>query len=218
MMSKEKKSPLLIATFASLLSFVSLLVTLSLPQELSQPQVLGVIAPPRTSNNLVPCSVIESWQKQYCSTTNISPVPTKYVIPTPTTAPTITPTKIPTITPSIKPLPDLIISKAYIAYPPMVAETWNYIGLEIKNIGTAPFFYNTNIKGDITDYAGRTTTCEVGLGTVKPGETQSSSLNCIAYTPGPATITIKVDYNNRITESDENNNVYELNFYVSPKN
>lgn len=91
MMSKEKKSPLLIASFISLLSFVSLLITLSLPQKLNQPQVLGVIAPPRTSNNLVPCSVIESWQKQYCSTTNISPVPTKYIIPTPSIV-KITPT------------------------------------------------------------------------------------------------------------------------------
>jgi len=72
-MTKEKNFPLFFASFLSIFSFICLMIAFQLPPKTSN-NVLGV-----TSTNLVPCSVINSWQKLYCS--NIGPTS----VPTPTT-------------------------------------------------------------------------------------------------------------------------------------
>jgi len=74
-MVKEKNAPLILASLSSILSFVCLMIALQLPQNTSS-NVLGT-----TSSNLVPCSVINNWQKQYCS--NIGPTVRPTSIPTP---------------------------------------------------------------------------------------------------------------------------------------
>jgi len=74
-MVKEKNAPLILASLSSILSFICLMVALQLPQNTSS-NVLGT-----TSSNLVPCSVINNWQKLYCS--NIGPTGTPSNIPTP---------------------------------------------------------------------------------------------------------------------------------------
>lgn len=74
-MVKEKNAPLILASLSSILSFVCLMIALQLPQNTSS-NVLGT-----TSSNLVPCSVINNWQKLYCS--NIGPTVRPTSIPTP---------------------------------------------------------------------------------------------------------------------------------------
>lgn len=69
-MMKEKNFSLLLASVLSVFSFVCLMVALKLPQNTSK-NVLGA-----TSSNLIPCSVINNWQTQYCSNITPSIVPT----------------------------------------------------------------------------------------------------------------------------------------------
>lgn len=78
-MMKDKNFPLFLASVLSIFSFVCLMVALKLPQNTSK-NVLGA-----TSSNLVPCSVINGWQKQYCSSITPSIVPTNPPLPTPPT-------------------------------------------------------------------------------------------------------------------------------------
>jgi len=59
----------------------------------SSDQVLG-----DTTIKSVPCDVINTWQKQYCSVTLITPIPTPSAIPS--VYPTLLPTRIPTCSPS----------------------------------------------------------------------------------------------------------------------
>lgn len=132
--------------------------------------------------------------------------------PTPSPAPTTTPTASPAPTPSSK--PDLVITGMNTASS-MKAGNWNYFQVTIKNQGTEKYFYSSNIELEIRG-SDDSTGCSSGLGSINPGESSTYELQCIAYKSGSHTATAKVDANNRIDESNESNNSYSMNFYVSP--
>lgn len=142
-------------------------------------------------------------------------------IPIPTNIPTTQPTAVPTATPQPTAIPtnspkaDLIITNAYVQSSPMKAGTWSYIMVDIKNQGDAEYFTISNISATITNSEGGQTGCEIGLPHLKPGESTTISLYCIVYKTGNAKAVITVDYNNTVVESNESNNAYELNFYVT---
>lgn len=140
--------------------------------------------------------------------------------PTPTSIPPATPSFIPTATPTSIPIstskPDLIITQVYLRDSPVKAGHWFYLMVQFKNQGTAKYFNLSNIRASITGANGGQTGCEVGLERLDPGETYTTSLYCIVYDVGLANAEIKIDDNNSIDETDENNNLYHYSFSVYP--
>jgi len=91
--------------------------------------------------------------------------------------------------------------------------------VNLKNQGTAKSIGISNIYVQITGAEGffyNVTSCEAGLPNLNPGESATTSLNCIVYNPGMATAVVTVDAYNAIPESNESNNTFTLNFNVTP--
>ena len=158
----------------------------------------------------------------------LSPTPTNTPTPTPTTTPSPTPivvpassssptpTSTPTPTSAPVPKPDLVITQVRLYNPPVKAAHWFYINVEFRNQGEARYFRLSNIRAIITGANGGQTGCEVGLESLDPGQSYTTSLYCIVYDSGTANAEIKVDANNNIDESNEYNNTYKYSFFVSP--
>lgn len=187
-----------------------------------QQQNTSITANPTSSstNTFTPTPIISTISSpKPTSSPSSAPAPTSSPIltstPTPTSSPTPTPTPTPTVTPTPASKPDLVITSASIYNSPIRAGHWSIIQVTVKNQGNAKYFAISNINSSITG-SDDSTGCEVGLTGVDPGSSTTFDLGCIAYKVGSHTATIKVDYNSTINESDESNNIYSMNFNVSP--
>lgn len=117
--------------------------------------------------------------------------------------------------------PDLVISDIQY-YAPNVANpvVGDYVGYKvtIKNIGNAPAKCPATMSGHLNGQFLRSETCSSSV-VIQPGETfadQQYSFTTFSAV-GTSTIMVKVDTNNNIIESNENNNTASVMVYVGEK-